>query len=359
MKNNTNYSFTTSLQKWYSIHKRALPWRDILNPYFIWLSEIILQQTRVNQGLPYYEKFVKRFPTVHDLAKSTEDEVLQLWQGLGYYSRGRNLLKCAQKVVSDYNGNFPQDLKQLKSLPGIGDYTASAILSFAFNLPHAVLDGNVYRVLSRIYDIETPINTPTAYKEFNALANALLDKNNPGNHNQAIMEFGALQCAPHNPNCTACTFQDNCSALRLNKIGVLPAKIKAKPKQTRYFNYIVFLNNQRVLIQKRDKQGIWQGLHDFPLIESQAVLTEFDVKTQISEVFNMSTDEVLAVDSHKHILTHQTIYADFWVVPKTSFDFNKNSDIFEVDLQALGTDFAVPVLLNKFLESAVMTDICR
>ena len=354
-----NYSFTSSLQKWYDIHKRPLPWRDISNPYFIWLSEIILQQTRVNQGLPYYIKFVNRYPTVTDLANSTEDEVLQLWQGLGYYSRGRNMLKCAKEIVEKYDAEFPNDYKVLTKLPGIGDYTASAIASFAFNLPYAVLDGNVYRVLSRIHGIDTPINSAQGNQTFKALAESLIDKSNPGNHNQSIMEFGAIQCVPQNPNCNRCIFQDSCFAFRSQQVKDLPVKLKNKPKKTRYLNYFVFINDQKVLIQKRDKKGIWQGLHEFPMIERKKSITETEALLLLNEHYGTDCHTILSVDSHKHLLTHQTIYANFWVVPQTSFDFNINSDIFEVDLQALGTDFAIPVLLNKFLESAVMSDICR
>ena len=196
-----NNSFTVTLQNWYISHKRPLPWRDISDPYRIWLSEIILQQTRVAQGMPYYEKFVARYPTVSELAEASEDDILQLWQGLGYYSRGRNLLKCAQQIVNQYNGEFPKDIKEVKKLPGIGDYTASAILSFAFNQPHAVLDGNVYRVLSRIYGISEPIQTPAAHKLFKSIATEVLDQKNPAQHNQAMMEFGALHCTPKKPNC--------------------------------------------------------------------------------------------------------------------------------------------------------------
>lgn len=359
MKNYPNYSFTNSLQNWYDTHKRGLPWRDISDPFRIWMSEIILQQTRVIQGLPYYEKFVNKYPTVHDLANSSEDEVLQLWQGLGYYSRGRNMLACAKAIVSDYHGKFPTNYNELVSLPGIGDYTASAVLSFAFNLPHAVLDGNVYRVLSRLYDIDIPINTPEAQKAFKTLADSLLDKNNPAKHNQAIMEFGALHCVPNKPNCGQCIFIDSCAAVRLNKVDRLPTKLKKKPKQIRYFNYFVFLQGTKVFIQKRSKKGIWKGLHQFPLFETQKSVQEADILQHLSEQYGMVNPEVLSVNSQKHLLTHQTIYADFWVVPQTSFDINRNSDIFEVELQALGTDFAIPVLLNKFLESSVITDICR
>lgn len=359
MKNNGNFSFTMRLQKWYDVHKRSLPWRDISDPYFIWLSEIILQQTRVNQGLPYYLKFVDRYQSISEFAAATEDEILQLWQGLGYYSRGRNMLKCANAIVEKHGGKFPTTFKELTQLPGIGDYTASAIMSFAYNQAHAVLDGNVYRVLSRMYAIQSPINGSQAHKEFKALAESLIDQKQPGKHNQAIMEFGALQCVPSNPICSECVFNDTCIALHTNQVHSLPAKIKKKAKRKRHFNYLVFLHNHQVLIQQRTGKGIWQGLHEFPLIESEKKLSAKDVLNRVEADFNLKKPSVLSVVSFKHILTHQSIYADFWIVPTTSFGFNLNSDIFEVDLQALGKDFAIPVLLDKFLESAIIKDLCR
>jgi A/G-specific adenine glycosylase len=354
-----NNSFTVLLQKWYHLHKRRLPWRDISDPYLIWLSEIILQQTRVNQGLPYYNKFIEAYPTLNDLANSTENEVLKLWQGLGYYSRGRNLLKCAKEIVLNHNGVFPTTLKEIKKLPGIGDYTASAILSFAYNQPHAVLDGNVYRVLSRYFGIHTPINSSKAHSEFKTVAASLLDTKNADIHNQAIMEFGALHCTPKNPDCTTCVFHDSCEANRLNIVDQLPMKNKARPKRSRFFNYIVFVNQNKCLIQQRGKNDIWQGLHEFPLIESSEKCSSVELVQQINDTFNTSILDVLSSVTYKHILTHQTIYADFWVVPTSSFNFNRNSNTFEVDLQDVGVDYPIPVLLNKFLESTLMKEICQ
>ncbi len=349
-----NYSFTVTLQKWYINHKRPLPWRDTSNPYLIWLSEIILQQTRVSQGLPYYERFVMHFPTITDLANASEDEILRLWQGLGYYSRGRNMLKCAKLVVSNYNGAFPTEIKEVKKLPGIGDYTASAILSFAFNQVHPVLDGNVYRVLSRYYGIDTPINTPLAFKTFKRIAGDIIDVKNPAQHNQAIMEFGALQCTPKNPDCMSCVFNETCVAAREDKVQYLPVKLKARAKRNRHFNYIVFLSNNQTLIKKRMAKDIWQGLFEFPLVETTQPLESEQLTKTVESVYGLALSEVQKVDSIKHLLTHQTIYADFWLVTSPHFDFNRNSDTFEVDLQALGTDYAIPVLISKFLESPLM-----
>ncbi len=349
-----NYSFTVTLQKWYINHKRPLPWRDISNPYLIWLSEIILQQTRVSQGLPYYERFVEQFPTIKDLAAASEDEILTLWQGLGYYSRGRNMLKCAKMIVANYDGVFPSEIKEVKKLPGIGDYTASAILSFAFDQAHPVLDGNVYRVLSRYYGIDIPINTPLAFKTFKSLAGEILDKKNPAQHNQAIMEFGALHCTPKKPDCGACVFNETCVAAREGKVQNLPVKLKAKAKRIRHFNYLVVLSNDKTWIKKRKSKDIWQGLFEFPLLETPQALSNAQFITSVDSEFGITNPQVKKVDSIKHLLTHQTIYADFWVVTSSHFNFNGISDTFEVDLQALGTEYAIPVLISKFLESPLM-----
>ena len=218
--------FAKRLIKWYNFNKRELPWRSTSDPYKIWLSEIILQQTQVNQGLSYYLKFVEEFQTVKDLAKAPADKVMKLWQGLGYYSRARNLHEAAKNIVNEHKGEFPKAYEDIRALKGVGDYTAAAIASIAYNLPYAVVDGNVYRVLSRIFGIETPIDSTSGKKEFNELANELLTKKNPADYNQAIMEFGALYCRPKNPDCTNCIFNDKCEAYRLNKINLLPVKSK-------------------------------------------------------------------------------------------------------------------------------------
>ena len=227
--------FSNSLIQWYLNNKRDLPWRNTQNPYLIWLSEIMLQQTRVAQGLPYYMAFTNAFPTVFELANASEEQVLKLWQGLGYYSRARNLHKTAQFVASELNGEFPDNNKDLLKLKGIGDYTAAAIASFAYNEAVPVVDGNVFRVLSRYFDIETDISLVTAKKEFSALAFELMPKNDPASFNQAIMEFGALQCVPKNPSCEICVFNSSCAALQKKKVHLLPFKSKKIKVSYRFF----------------------------------------------------------------------------------------------------------------------------
>ena len=251
--------FSKILNHWYSNNKRSLPWRQTKTPYLIWLSEIILQQTQIKQGLPYYEAFVEAYPTVFDLAKAEERKVLKLWQGLGYYSRARNLHATAQYIVEELNGEFPNNYRELLKLKGVGDYTASAIASICFNEPMAVVDGNVYRVLSRYFGIETPINSSKGIKEFKQLAQRLIDKNNPADYNQAIMEFGAVQCKPQNPNCDVCPFQDGCVAFEKKRIDELPVKIKAAKASKKYFNFLVIISkDNKTLLQKRKEKGIWQ-----------------------------------------------------------------------------------------------------
>ena len=247
--------FTNLLLQWYLQNKRDLPWRKTTDAYPIWLSEIMLQQTRVAQGMPYFLSFMERFPTVFDLAKADEEQVLKLWQGLGYYSRARNMHKTAQIIASECNGEFPNNYTDLLKLKGIGDYTAAAIASFAFNEVVPVVDGNVFRVLSRYFDIETDISSATAKKEFAALGRELMPKANPALFNQAIMEFGALQCVPKNPDCGICIFSSSCAALQKNKVNQLPIKTKKAKVRNRYFHYLVFLdNNNTTIINKRTEK---------------------------------------------------------------------------------------------------------
>lgn len=338
------------LQNWFESHKRELPWRGTNDAYKIWLSEIILQQTRVNQGLPYYDKFVRQFPTVYKFAEASEEEILKNWQGLGYYSRGRNMLKCAQKVVESFNGVFPNTYRDIKSLPGIGDYTASAILSFAYNLPFAVLDGNVYRFLSRYYGIDTAINSNEGPKTFKPLADSILDKQNPANHNQAIMEFGALHCKPKNPACLSCPFNEECVGFRTEKVDQLPVKKASKPRTIRHFNYLVVHNSDSTFIQKREGRGIWQNLYEFPLIETEEVVNKAQLISDVERMFNVRNVRVSNAFEARHILSHQEINAIFWVVEDSSFGFSGNSNIFEVGFNDLENQYAVPILMAKFLE---------
>ncbi len=249
-----------------------MPWRETSDPYCIWLSEIMLQQTRIEQGLPYYLAFTNAYPSIFDLANASEEEVLKLWQGLGYYSRARNLHATAKYIAFELNGKFPETYEGLLKLKGVGDYTASAIASISYNEPVAVVDGNVYRVLSRYFDIDTPINSTAGIKEFKLLAKELLDKEDPATYNQAIMEFGALQCKPQSPLCNTCPLSASCLALKNNKISMLPVKLKKGKIKKRYFNYLVFQSEEnKTILEKRSGKGIWEGLYQFPLIETDGL----------------------------------------------------------------------------------------
>ncbi|MDR1699086.1 MAG: A/G-specific adenine glycosylase [Prevotellaceae bacterium] len=336
---------------WYRQNHRDLPWRNTTNPYKIWISEIILQQTRVAQGLDYYNRFVERFPDVLPLAGADEDEVLKYWQGLGYYSRARNLHAAAKQIKELYNGIFPDEYGKILALKGIGEYTAAAISSFAYNLPYAVLDGNVYRVLSRIFGIETPINTPKAKKEFTALAQMLLDKENPAGHNNAIMEFGALQCVPSSPDCAVCPLVEKCAAFAGGKVQNLPVKEKKNAVKERFFNYFFVQNGDYVYIKRREGNDIWKNLYEFPLIET-AEKTEISDLTAKSEFRKLFGDSELQISGKpfyvKHVLTHRIIHATFYTV-KTTGDINLNAElkIHKDDLH----NYPVSRLIEMFLES--------
>ena len=312
-------NFTNSLTKWYLENKRDLPWRNTTNPYFIWLSEIMLQQTRVAQGIPYFISFTSVFPTVFDLAKAEEEQVLKLWQGLGYYSRARNLHKTAQFVAGALGGVFPDNYSDLLKLKGIGEYTAAAIASFSYNEVVPVVDGNVFRVLSRYFDIETDIATASAKKEFTALAYELMPKNSPALFNQAIMEFGALQCVPKNPNCGICVFNTSCVALQKKKIGQLPVKSKKLKVRNRYFNYLVVADaNENTVIQKRVAKGIWHNLYEFPLIETDKEENFDFISNSIQSNFFKSNTIISISECNPksiiHKLSHQHLYIKFWKV---------------------------------------------
>lgn len=311
--------FSKQLINWYLQHKRDLPWRKTQNPYLIWLSEIMLQQTRVAQGLPYYQSFVNAFPTVFDLANASEEQVLKLWQGLGYYSRARNLHHTAQYVAIELKGVFPNNYKSLLSLKGIGDYTAAAIASFSYGEVVPVVDGNVYRVLSRVFQVETDISNASAKKEFQELALALMPKEQPALFNQAIMEFGALQCVPKNPNCTICVFNSSCLALKNNKVAMLPVKTKKTKVTNRFLNYLIFEDEeQNTLIQKRSAKGIWHNLYEFPLIESENNLELESIITFIAEKYEneypIQSVEKLNPMPINHKLSHQNLSIQFWKV---------------------------------------------
>jgi A/G-specific adenine glycosylase len=307
--------FVHTLLEWYPHNKRELPWRNTNNPYIIWLSEIILQQTRVAQGLPYFEKFLENFPNVEDLANSSEEMVMRLWQGLGYYSRARNLHRCAQDIRDLHSGNFPDSYQTLLQLKGIGTYTAAAIASFAFNEPVAVVDGNVFRVLARYYGIATDIAGNKGKKEFEALANAIIPKDRPADFNQAIMEFGALQCVPKNPNCDQCPTKAGCFAFNNDLVSSLPVKIKKLKIKERYFRYAFILCENEVVIRRRGEGDIWQGLHDFPMEELSSQNENEEQIGFLEEIQGFMTTYVTESEKwYKHILTHQRIFANFATV---------------------------------------------
>ena len=329
-----------------------MPWRNTTHPYHIWLSEIILQQTRVAQGLPYYIAFTEAFPTVQDLAQATEEEVLKLWQGLGYYSRGRNLHASATMIVEEMDGVFPNTYEEIKKLKGVGDYTASAIASICFNEPTAVVDGNVYRVLSRVYGIDTPINSPAGIKEFKALAQELIDENRPADFNQAIMEFGAIQCKPQNPYCLHCIYNDNCVALQQNKVSELPVKLKKTKVKHKYFHYLYIKDKQeQTIIKQRTGKGIWQGLYEFPVIEELAALQEGEEDRFRESVENHPLLQDLVINDINsyndtpivHKLSHQHLHTTFWLVTVDEITDNA-TPVNRI------TELPVPVLIGNFIE---------
>lgn len=301
---------------WYEEHHRALPWRDTDDAYRIWLSEIILQQTRVVQGLDYYRRFIARFPSVADLAAAPEDEIMKLWQGLGYYSRARNLYAAAQQVMNDFGGHFPTSYNELRRLKGVGPYTAAAIASFSSGEAVAVVDGNVYRVLARLFDIDTPIDSNDGIKLFQALAEELLDRKRAGLHNQAMMEFGALQCTPVSPSCEICPLLLECQSYRSGTIARRPVKKQKIKITTRHLHYLIFMHGDRIIAHKREANDIWQGLYEFVLIEKDEpvtidrLLTESLTETARSHITGITP----LLLQRKHQLTHRLLLADFYLI---------------------------------------------
>jgi A/G-specific adenine glycosylase len=342
--------FSSKIIEWYSQHKRELPWRNTKDPYKIWLSEIILQQTQVKQGLPYYQKFIKTFPSVSELANANEEEVLKLWQGLGYYSRARNLHFAAKQIHQA--GFFPKEYKDIITLKGVGEYTAAAIASFAFKLPYAVVDGNVFRLLSRFYGIDTPVDTSKGKREFSEIAQTLLVKKEPDTHNQAIMEFGSQMCKPKQPNCNSCPLRDECVAFANNTIHLLPIK-KGKVKvKTVFFEYFFFKMNGYTLVNKRANDGIWQNMYEFPLITTNDLKnTEEILNHNQFESWVKGIDFIIeSISEFKHILTHRKINARFWEIncqntlPASNFQKIKIETIDKL---------AVSRLIEKFIQAKI------
>lgn len=340
-------NFARAILNWYMVNKRDLPWRNTNDPYSVWLSEIILQQTRIAQGLPYYLKFINKYPTINFLARANEKDILILWQGLGYYSRARNLLKTAKFIVDECNGKFPSTYTELIKLKGIGEYTASAISSICFNERRAVLDGNVYRVISRFYGIDVPVNNHFGKKFYMDYAQKLAPKKSCGDYNQGIMDFGSLICKPKSPLCDKCILEKDCIASNMKNINYFPVKLKKNAPKITHFNYLVLLDSDHMIWINKIKNGIWKNLFQFPMIESKKELN----KTQVlsNEIFKsiapISNSDIILFNSSPiiHKLSHKTIYAKFWILPVEHSNSNsiKFSDV---------NKYPVPRLIEKFLD---------
>ncbi len=340
--------FSQIILLWYSGNKRPLPWRNTTDPYKIWLSEIILQQTRVAQGLPYYHKFITAFPTLQDLANAGETDILKHWQGLGYYTRARNMHKTAIAITRDMGGRFPETYEGLLQLKGVGDYTASAIASCSFNLPEPVVDGNVYRVLARYFGIQLPINSGEGKKYFKQLARAVMDTGRIADYNQGIMEFGAIQCVPQKPDCGQCPLNTGCIALKDDMVAQLPVKLNKVKVKKRYFNYLVLLDpDYKTRLTKREGKGIWQNLFEFPLMETEKELdlpefvgrlARFLGSHEISDVQLANTDKII------HKLTHQHLDTRFWII-RTEDKLRDGLSIQQI------RNYPVPVLLAEFIKT--------
>jgi A/G-specific adenine glycosylase len=345
-------NFTDELIKWYQDNKRDLPWRHTTDAYIIWLSEIILQQTRVEQGLPYFYRFAEKYPTVSHFAAAHEDDILKLWQGLGYYSRGRNMLKTARLVQEHYNGKFPEAYDDLTKLKGIGEYTAAAIASFSANEARAVVDGNVYRVLARYFGIDEPINSTTGKKMFQSIANDLLNKEHPGLHNQAMMEFGAMLCKPQNPACGICPVRAGCFAFINNATTTLPVKINKVKIRSRFFNYFLIMDGDRILMNKRNENDIWANMYDLPLIETENDLLPGELINlpEFIEYFGEGNTIVESLPPKKHILTHQHLFVSFVILQKSAVKIKPEWIFLErIKIKKLAVPKVIFIFLDNFL----------
>ena len=349
-------NFNDTLIRWYHLNKRDLPWRHTTDAYIIWLSEIILQQTRVEQGMPYFHRFAQQFRDVAAFAAATEDEVLKLWQGLGYYSRGRNMLKTARAVVAKHGGIFPADYDTLLTLTGIGEYTAAAISSFAANQAKAVVDGNVSRVLARYFGITEAINSPTGKKLVQQTANELLNIQAPGLHNQAMMEFGALQCKPQNPNCTACPFNNTCFALKHGQVNQIPLKLKTVKVRDRFFNYFLLHIDGQILLRRRGDTDIWANMYDLPLLETAEAYSPEQVLAlpDVPGIFGRDIEVRGISPVLKHILTHQRIYARFFAIQAPKLKIEAESALFYTPIDNL-SKLAMPKIIFQYLNETLLT----
>lgn len=351
--------FAPTLLEWYDTNKRLLPWRETRDPYRIWISEIILQQTRVAQGWAYFTRFTERFPTLESLACADEQEVLRLWQGLGYYSRARNLHAAAKQICERFGGRFPKTIEEVRSLPGIGDYTAAAICSFAYDQPTAVVDGNVYRVLSRLFGISTPIDSTLGKKTFALLADQLISHERPGDYNQAIMDFGATACTPKNPTCTDlyanCPFIGQCAAHRTGQIDQLPVKSKKNKIKTRYFHYLHLHCQDNTLLHKRTADDIWRHLYEYPMLETGQPLcaAELMQHPQIQNWFRDAGPITVrsVTQMPKHQLSHQCIHAVFfeWEIKKIPPEWTSDGINWLVVPESRLKDYPVSRLMEGYL----------
>jgi len=350
--------FRMNLMLWNSTHNhRQMPWKGEKKPYKIWLSEIILQQTRVEQGWAYYEKFIKHFPTIKHLAKAKDDDVFKLWEGLGYYSRCKNLLVTARLITTEFDGEFPDKYEAILELKGIGPYTAAAIASFAFNLPHAVVDGNVFRVLARYFGIQTPSDSSLGKKLFKAQADECLDQQQPGQYNQAIMDFGATICTPANAMCHCCPLAKQCVALQKNMVGTLPIKTKQLLIKRRWFTYFIIEKNKRVLVRKRVGKDIWQSLHEFIMHEAQEPRSwgEKQVKKFLQQHLSIEAELVSISETYTQKLTHQIIYAQFIEV-KIEASFTPPGDYFFQPKKTLSL-LAFPKTITQYLQRTTVQTV--
>lgn len=349
-------SFSEKLIHWYEQNKRDLPWRNTSDPYKIWLSEVILQQTRVDQGKPYYDKFIKAFPQISKLAQADEDNVMQLWQGLGYYSRARNLHRTAKYIYQELKGKFPDSYKELLKLKGVGPYTAAAIASFSFGEVQAVVDGNVIRVISRLFGIQDPVNMPLVRRKIERICGELICKTDPATFNQAIMEFGAIQCTPKKPECGTCIFNMDCKSHLLSLVDEIPAKKRKLEKKDRYIDYFFFYNEQYILLKKRIGKGIWQGLFEGLMVESEKQMETPQFLEDLNKQNDLPKNNTIegVSDTVKHILSHQNLYIRFWKVSVAMQEdlesfAEKNSMLMVNKRQLLSLGF--PIVIWNYLES--------
>lgn len=343
--------FKDLLLLWYKCYGRDLPWRRISDPYCIWVSEVILQQTRVSQGMPYYLRFIEQFPTIKDLAQASEDDVMKTWQGLGYYSRARNLQAGAKQVVEQYNGELPTTYNELLKIKSLGAYSAAAVAAFAFNEAVPAIDGNVYRILSRVFGIFTSVDTGQGKKDFFNLGMELIDKQNPAAFNQAIIDFGALVCTPRAPKCDECPLREFCYAYRNNIVYSFPVKGKRIVPRDRFFNYLMISHKGYTYVNKREGKDIWHSLYEFPLIETPTQVTPEELihLDDWTEFLGSGDVRILSISEPiKHQLSHLTLYARFVIVEVDNVAYKIKSEFRRVSISNLH-ELSVPRLIDLYL----------